>query len=102
MIAGTDQILEKLSSLQVLWGLCKKRHKVGVLKVGPDIRDLVPSYPIKIKWGNIRLFKWRIGLKSLKKLLPMSMDITHLILVEGVMSIFTGILNKNPVSLLKR
>jgi cobyric acid synthase len=82
--------------------LKKKGYRVIVLKVGPDIRDLVPSlYLNKEKmerFSSIQIGK--LGWKGLEMILK---DIKgqkyDLVLVEGVMSIFTGMLNpKTPYS----
>ncbi|WP_282731775.1 AAA family ATPase [Methanobacterium alcaliphilum] len=82
--------------------LRKKGLKVGILKVGPDIRDIVPAlYLIKeemephssIKIGNLG---WMDLENVLKSLSSYGYDI---VLIEGVMSVFTGILNeKTPYS----
>lgn len=82
--------------------LVKKGLKVCVLKVGPDIRDLQPSLYLtkskieefsSIKIGNIG---WMDVEKILKRLKTLNYDF---VLIEGVMSVFTGFLNeKTPYS----
>ena len=81
----------------IVGNLRKKGYKVAVLKVGPDIRDIVPSlYLNKEKMEEFSSIKighlgW-MGLKSvLEDLKTRNYD---LVIVEGVMSIFTGLLNK--------
>ncbi|NYB52066.1 MAG: AAA family ATPase [Methanobacteriaceae archaeon] len=82
--------------------LRKKGYRVAVLKVGPDIRDLVPAlYLNKEKmeiFSSIQI--GGLGWKDLQEILE---DVEgrnyDLILIEGVMSIFTGLLNeKTPFS----
>ncbi len=80
----------------------RKGLKVGVLKVGPDVRDIVPSlyltkekmeYHSSIKIGHLGWMGLEDVLKSLKS------SNYDLIIIEGVMSVFTGLLNeKTPYS----
>ncbi|PKL66424.1 MAG: cobyrinic acid a,c-diamide synthase [Methanobacteriales archaeon HGW-Methanobacteriales-1] len=75
----------------------RKGLKVGVLKVGPDVRDIVPSlyltkekmeYHSSIKIGHLG---W-MGLEDVLKSLELfNYD---LVIIEGVMSVFTGLLNE--------
>ncbi|MCE7699280.1 MAG: AAA family ATPase, partial [Methanobacterium paludis] len=84
-------------------GVLRKRgYRVCVLKVGPDIRDIVPSlYLTKEKMETFSSIKiGGLGWKNIEDILE---DIKSqgydLVIVEGVMSIFTGLLNeKTPFS----
>jgi len=103
MIGSTGSDSGKTFLTTGIVGILKKKgYRVGVLKVGPDIRDLVPSlYLNKEKmerFSSIQIGK--LGWKDLEMILK---DIKgqnyDLVLVEGVMSIFTGMLNpKTPYS----
>jgi cobyric acid synthase len=103
MIGSTGSDSGKTFLTTGIVGILKKNgYRVGVLKVGPDIRDLVPSlYLNKEKMENFSSIQiGKLGWKNLEIILT---DIKgqnyDLILVEGVMSIFTGILNpKTPYS----
>ena len=103
MIASTGSDSGKTFLTAGLVGVLRKRgYRVGVLKVGPDIRDLVPSlYLNKEKMEDFSSIQiGGLGWKDLKEIIT---DIKgqgyDLILIEGVMSIFTGILNeKTPFS----
>ncbi len=75
----------------------KKGYKVGLLKIGPDARDLVPGLYLtkgtmeeynSIKIGNLG---WSDFKTSIEKIKNSDYDI---ILIEGVMSILTGVLNQ--------
>jgi len=98
MIAGTGSDSGKtFITTGIVGALRKKGYKVGVLKVGPDIRDLVPSlYLNKDKMGKYSSIQiGGLGWKSLEEIIAnVNGHKYDLILVEGVMSIFTGILNK--------
>jgi cobyrinic acid a,c-diamide synthase len=77
--------------------LRKKGYRVAVLKVGPDVRDLVPS--LYLNKENMEPFSSiRIGGLGWKDLPMVLEDLQahnyHLVLIEGVMSIFTGLLNE--------
>ena len=76
------------------------RHQglnVGILKVGPDVRDTVTSlYLTKGKMEEYASIKighlgWVDIKETLNKLKESQYDI---VLIEGVMSVFTGFLNK--------
>ncbi len=103
MIASTGSDSGKTFITTGLVGVMRKRGiRVGVLKVGPDIRDLVPSlYLNKEKMENFSSIQiGGLGWKDLEEIIT---DIQgqgyDLILIEGVMSIFTGLLNeKTPFS----
>lgn len=81
-----------------LAGALKKRGlKVGLMKVGPDVRDIIPGLYLtkglmedysSIKIGDLG---WMDIKKSIAILKNSDYDI---ILIEGVMSVFTGVLNE--------
>jgi cobyric acid synthase len=103
MIGSTGSDSGKTFLTTGIVGILKKNgYKIGVLKVGPDIRDLVPSFYLnKEKMESFSSIKiGKLGWKPLEMILT---DIKgqdyDLVIVEGVMSIFTGILNlKTPYS----
>jgi len=81
----------------IVGNLRKKGYKVAVLKVGPDIRDIVPSlYLNKEKMEEFSSIKiGHLGWMDLKSILEdLKTRNYDLVIVEGVMSIFTGLLNK--------
>ncbi len=81
-----------------LTGVLRKRgYKVGVIKVGPDIRDIVPSLYLNkermeefssIKIGGLGWMDFQDVLVNIK---DHDYDI---VIIEGVMSVFTGMLNE--------
>ena len=103
MIASTSSDSGKTFLTTGLVGVLRKRgYRVGVLKVGPDIRDLVPALYLNKekmeKFSSIQI--GGLGWKDLQEIIN---DIKgknyDLVLIEGVMSIFTGLLNeKTPFS----
>lgn len=81
----------------IVGNLIKKGYRVGVVKVGPDIRDIVPSLYMNKekmdKFSSIRI--GGLGWKSLEEVLAdLKLSKFDLVIVEGVMSILTGILNE--------
>lgn len=81
----------------IVGNLRKKGYKVAVLKVGPDIRDIVPSlYLNKEKMEEFSSIKiGHLGWMDLKSVLEdLKTRNYDLVIVEGVMSIFTGLLNE--------
>lgn len=75
----------------------EKGLKVGLIKIGPDIRDIVPGLYLtkgymeefgSISMSNLGWMELSIVLDKLKK---SNYDV---VLIEGVMSVFTGLLNK--------
>lgn len=81
----------------IVGSLRKKGYKICVLKVGPDIRDIVPSlYLNKEKMEEFSSIKiGHLGWKDLKNVLEdLKTKRYDLVMVEGVMSIFTGMLNE--------
>jgi cobyric acid synthase len=103
MIGSTGSDSGKTFLTTGIVGILKEKgYRVGVLKVGPDIRDLVPSlYLNKEKMESFSSIQiGNLGWKNLEMILK---DIKgqnyDIVLMEGVMSIFTGILNhKIPYS----
>lgn len=103
MLASTGSDSGKtFLSTGIVGALRKRGYKVGVIKVGPDIRDIVPALYLNkeemapfssIKIGNLG---WMDLEEVIKKISQKTYD---LVIVEGVMSIFTGLLNpKTPYS----
>ena len=81
----------------IVGALRKKGYKIGVLKVGPDIRDIVPSHYLNKekmeKYSSIKI--GHLGWEDLKNVLEdLKIKQYDLVIVEGVMSIFTGMLNE--------
>ena len=77
--------------------LKKKGFKVGIIKVGGDIRDTVPSLylikePIK-EYSSIKIGE--SGWTPLKDAIDEAGRLFNFLIVEGAMSAFTGLLNKN-------
>jgi len=103
MIASTGSGSGKTFITTGLAGALRRRgFKVGILKVGPDVRDIVPAlYLIKEKmeeYSSIRIAD--LGWMSLEDVLRRLRDSAYdIILVEGVMGSVTGLLNeKTPYS----
>ena len=77
--------------------LRKKGYKVALLKVGPDVRDIIPGlYLTKGKMEDFASIKighlgWADIESTVAKLNSSDYDI---VLIEGVMSVFTGLLNE--------
>lgn len=75
----------------------KKGYKVALLKVGPDVRDIIPGlYLTKGKMENFSSIKiGHLGWKNIKSTIDMLNKSDYdIVLIEGVMSVFTGILNE--------
>ncbi len=103
MIASTGSDSGKTFLTTGIVGVLRKKgYRVGVLKVGPDIRDLVPAlYLNKEKMEDFSSIQiGGLGWKDLKEILNDVRGQNYdLVLIEGVMSIFTGLLNeKTPFS----
>lgn len=77
--------------------LRKKGYKVALLKVGPDVRDIIPGlYLTKGKMEDFSSVKighlgWADIEYTINRLNNSDYDI---VLIEGVMSVFTGLLNE--------
>ena len=98
MIGSTGSDSGKTFILTGLAGaIAKKGYKVGLLKVGPDVRDIIPGLYLtkglmedysSIKIGHLG---WSDIESAINKINSTDYDI---ILIEGVMSVFTGLLNE--------
>lgn len=77
--------------------LRKRGYKVALLKVGPDVRDIIPGlYLTKGKMEDFSSIKighlgWADIESTISRLNSSDYDI---VLIEGVMSVFTGLLNE--------
>ena len=77
--------------------LTKRGYKVALLKVGPDVRDIIPGlYLTKGKMEEYASIKighlgWADIESTINRLNNSDYDI---VLIEGVMSVFTGLLNE--------
>lgn len=98
MIAGTGSDSGKTFLTTGMVGVLRKKgYRVAVIKVGPDIRDLVPSLYVNKenmeKFSSIKIGElgWMDLENVLKQLKNQNYDI---IFIEGVMSAFTGLLNE--------
>lgn len=98
MIGSNGSDSGKTFILTGLAGAIRKRgYKVALLKVGPDVRDIIPGlYLTKGKMEEFSSIKighlgWSDIESTIKKLNSSNYDI---VLIEGVMSVFTGLLNE--------
>ena len=98
MIGSNGSDSGKTFILTGLAGALRKRgYNVALLKVGPDVRDIIPGLYLtkgrmeefaSIKIGHLG---WRDIESTVAKLNSSDYDI---VLIEGVMSVFTGLLNE--------
>ncbi|MBQ6100266.1 MAG: AAA family ATPase [Methanobrevibacter sp.] len=98
MIGSNGSDSGKTFILTGLAGALRKRgYKVALLKVGPDVRDIIPGlYLTKGKMEDFASVKighlgWADIESTVAKLNSSDYDI---VLIEGVMSVFTGLLNE--------
>ncbi len=98
MIGSNGSDSGKTFILTGLAGAIRKRgYKVALLKVGPDVRDIIPGlYLTKGKMEDFASIKighlgWKDIESTVAKLNSSDYDI---VLIEGVMSVFTGLLNE--------
>lgn len=98
MIGSNGSDSGKTFIITGLAGALRKRgYKVALLKVGPDVRDIIPGlYLTKGKMEDFASIKighlgWADIESTVAKLNSSDYDI---VLIEGVMSVFTGLLNK--------
>ena len=98
MIGSNGSDSGKTFILTGLAGALRKRgYKVGLLKVGPDVRDIIPGlYLTKGKMEEFASIKighlgWMDIESAINRLNKSDYDV---ILIEGVMSVFTGLLNE--------
>ena len=98
MIGSNGSDSGKTFILTGLAGALRKRgYKVALLKVGPDVRDIIPGlYLTKGKMEEFASIKighlgWADIESTIDRLNKSDYDI---VLIEGVMSVFTGLLNE--------
>ena len=98
MIGSNGSDSGKTFIMTGLAGAIRKRgYKVALLKVGPDVRDIIPGlYLTKGKMEEFASVKighlgWQDIESTVAKLNSSDYDI---VLIEGVMSVFTGLLNE--------
>ncbi len=98
MIGSNGSDSGKTFILTGLAGAIRKRgYKVALLKVGPDVRDIIPGlYLTKGKMEDFASVKighlgWKDIESTINRLNNSDYDI---VLIEGVMSVFTGLLNE--------
>ena len=98
MIGSNGSDSGKTFIMTGLAGAIRKRgYKVALLKVGPDVRDIIPGlYLTKGKMEDFASVKighlgWKDIESTISKLNSSDYDI---VLIEGVMSVFTGLLNE--------
>lgn len=98
MIGSNGSDSGKTFILTGLAGAIRKRgYKVALLKVGPDVRDIIPGlYLTKGKMEEFASVKighlgWQDIESTIAELNSSDYDI---VLIEGVMSVFTGLLNE--------
>jgi cobyric acid synthase len=98
MIGSNGSDSGKTFIITGLAGALRKRgYKVALLKVGPDVRDIIPGlYLTKGKMEDFASVKighlgWQDIESTIARLNSSDYDI---VLIEGVMSVFTGLLNE--------
>ncbi len=98
MIGSNGSDSGKTFILTGLAGALRKRgYKVALLKVGPDVRDIIPGLYLTKDYMNdfssikIGHLGWSDIESTVAKLNSSDYDI---VLIEGVMSVFTGLLNE--------
>ena len=98
MIGSNGSDSGKTFIMTGLAGAIRKRgYKVALLKVGPDVRDIIPGlYLTKGKMEDFASVKighlgWADIESTIARLNSSDYDI---VLIEGVMSVFTGLLNE--------
>ena len=98
MIGSNGSDSGKTFILTGLAGAIRKRgYKVGLLKVGPDVRDIIPGlYLTKGKMEDFASIKiGHLGWKDIKSTINILNNSDYdIVLIEGVMSVFTGLLNE--------
>ena len=98
MIGSNGSDWGKTFILTGLAGALRKRgYKVALLKVGPDVRDIIPGLYLTKDYMNefssikIGHLGWMDIESTIARLNSSDYDI---VLIEGVMSVFTGLLNE--------
>jgi cobyric acid synthase len=97
MVTATESGSGKTFIVTGIAGALKKRgFKVGLLKVGGDVRDIVPSlYLVKepmMGYSSVEVFG--IGWTPLQEAVKKAGQDYDFVLVEGAMSAFTGLFSK--------
>lgn len=98
MIGSNGSDSGKTFILTGLAGAIRKRgYKVALLKVGPDVRDIIPGlYLTKGKMEDFASVKiGHLGWKDIESTINQLNNSDYdIVLIEGVMSVFTGLLNE--------
>ena len=98
MIGSNGSDSGKTFILTGLAGAIRKRgYKVALLKVGPDVRDIIPGlYLTKGKMEDFASVKiGHLGWKDIESTISQLNNSDYdIVLIEGVMSVFTGLLNE--------
>ncbi len=98
MIGSNGSDSGKTFILTGLAGAIRKRgYKVALLKVGPDVRDIIPGlYLTKGKMEDFASVKiGHLGWKDIESTIAQLNNSDYdIVLIEGVMSVFTGLLNE--------
>lgn len=98
MIGSNGSDSGKTFILTGLAGAIRKRgYKVALLKVGPDVRDIIPGlYLTKGKMEDFASIKiGHLGWQDIKSTITQLNNSDYdIVLIEGVMSVFTGLLNE--------
>ena len=98
MIGSNGSDSGKTFILTGLAGAIRKRgYKVALLKVGPDVRDIIPGlYLTKGKMEEFASVKiGHLGWKDIESTINILNNSDYdIVLIEGVMSVFTGLLNE--------
>ena len=99
MIGSNGSDSGKTFILTGLAGALRKRgYKVALLKVGPDVRDIIPGlYLTKGRMEEFSSIKiGHLGWRDIKSTIAtLNSSDYDIVLIEGVMSVFTGLLNEN-------
>ncbi len=98
MIGSNGSDSGKTFIITGLAGALRKRgYKVALLKVGPDVRDIIPGlYLTKGKMEDFASVKiGHLGWKDIESTISqLNSSDYDIVLIEGVMSVFTGLLNE--------
>ena len=98
MIGSNGSDSGKTFIITGLAGALRKRgYKVALLKVGPDARDIIPGlYLTKGKMEDFASVKiGHLGWKDIESTIArLNSSDYDIVLIEGVMSVFTGLLNE--------
>lgn len=98
MIGSNGSDSGKTFILTGLAGALRKRgYKVALLKVGPDVRDIIPGlYLTKGRMEDFASIKiGHLGWKDIESTINrLNQSDYDMVLIEGVMSVFTGLLNE--------